>query len=490
MKLEEIEIKGLAYNSRRVRPGDTFVAIPGLRVDGVDFVPQAIERGAKVIVAEKQVQVPAGIDLIIVPNARRALAELSSRFYGNPAKKLKLIGITGTNGKTTIAYLLESILREAGHKAGLIGTVETRIDGRSVPSTLTTPESLELQGLLDQMLKAGVTHVVMEVSSHSLAQYRVWGIDFDIAIYTNLTHDHLDFHHTMEEYLETKKQLFRQLKESGIAIVNVDDPYSKKIAEEVQGEVLFYGVKEAKHEMRSTKQSEFDIKLRSYDIKLDWMQVVIDSTMIKTPLTGMFNIYNILAAFQAGLALHISRDKIKAGIEKARVPGRFERVEAGQPFPVIVDFAHSPDSLQKLLETVRPFTKGKLILVFGCPGDRDREKRPIMGKIAAELADKVFITTDDPHSEDPQVIIQDILKGITNPSALLGMLSLSKHYELRITNEVDRRKAIEMALGQAQKGDLVLIAGRGHEKYQDFNGKKVELDDREAAREIIKSKAG
>jgi UDP-N-acetylmuramoyl-L-alanyl-D-glutamate--2,6-diaminopimelate ligase len=472
MKLDEIKIKGLAYDSRRVIPGDTFVAIPGFKVDGAQFIPQAIEKGAKIIVAEKEVKVPAGVELVIVPNARQALAELSGRFYGNPAKKLKLIGITGTNGKTTIAYLLESILREAGHKVGLIGTVETRIDGRSVPSTLTTPESLELQGLLDQMLKAGVTHVVMEVSSHSLAQYRVWGVEFDIAIYTNLTHDHLDFHHTMEEYLEAKKQLFRQLKESGIAIINVDDAYSKQIAEQVPGEVLFYGIKEAKHEMRSTKQSEFDIKLRSYDIKLDSMQVVIDTTMLKTPLTGMFNIYNILAAFQAGLALNLSRDKIKAGIEKARVPGRFERVEAGQPFPVIVDFAHSPDSLMKLLETVRPFTKGKLILVFGCSGDRDREKRPIMGKIAAELADRVFITTDDPHSEDPQVIIQDILKGITN-------------YALRITNETDRRKAIEMALGQAQKGDLVLIAGRGHEKYQDFNGKKVELDDREVVREIL-----
>jgi len=472
MKLEEIKIKGLAYDSRRVMPGDTFVAIPGLRVDGAQFIPQAVEKGARVIVTEKQINVPAGVDLVIVPNARQALAALAARFYGYPAKKLKLIGITGTNGKTTIAYLLESILRVAGHKVGLIGTVETRIDGKSAPSTLTTPESLELQGLLDQMLKAGVTHVVMEVSSHSLAQYRVWGVEFDIAIYTNLTHDHLDFHHTMEEYLEAKKQLFRQLKESGIAIINVDDPYSKKIAEEVQGEVLFYGVKEAKHEMRSTKQSEFDIKLRSYDIKLDSMQVVIDTTMLKTPLTGMFNIYNILAAFQAGLALHISRDKIKAGIEKARVPGRFERVEAGQPFPVIVDFAHSPDSLQKLLETVKPFVKGRLILVFGCPGDRDREKRPIMGRIAAELADQVIITTDDPHSEDPQVIIQDILKGITN-------------YGLRITNETDRRKAIEKALRQAQKGDVVVIAGRGHEKYQDFNGKKVELDDREAAREIL-----
>ncbi|MFA4905308.1 MAG: UDP-N-acetylmuramoyl-L-alanyl-D-glutamate--2,6-diaminopimelate ligase [Candidatus Margulisiibacteriota bacterium] len=476
MKLEEIKLNGLAYDSRKVAPGDVFVAIPGFKVDGASFITQAIEKGAKTIVAEKQVPTPAGVDLVIVPHARQALAELSARFYGSPAKQLKIIGITGTNGKTTIAYLLESILREAGHKVGMIGTVETRINGRSIDSQLTTPESLELQGLLAQMQKEGVTHVVMEVSSHSLAQYRVGGIEFDIAIFTNLTHDHLDFHHTMEEYLETKKQLFRQLKESGIAIVNVDDPYSKQVAEEVAGEVLFYGVKEAKHEMRSTKQSEFDIKLKSYDIKLDSMQVVIDTTMLKTPLTGMFNIYNILAAFQAGLALHISRDKIKAGIEKARVPGRFERVEAGQPFPVIVDFAHSPDSLQKLLETVRPFTKGKLILVFGCPGDRDREKRPIMGKIAADLADKVFITTDDPHSEEAEKIIVEIEHGTRNTE-----------HRAQVETIIDRRSAIEKALRSAQKGDLVVIAGRGHEKYQDFNGKRVELDDREAAREILKA---
>ncbi|MBI5699490.1 UDP-N-acetylmuramoyl-L-alanyl-D-glutamate--2,6-diaminopimelate ligase [Candidatus Saganbacteria bacterium] len=467
MKFEEIKPAGLAYDSRIVKAGDVFVAIPGSKVDGASFIPQAIEKGAKTIVAEKQVAVPEGIGLVVVPSARQALAELSSRFFGSPAKKLKIIGITGTNGKTTIAYLLESILREAGHKVGMIGTVETRVNGRSIGSKLTTPESLDLQGLLAQMHKEGVTHVVMEVSSHSLAQYRVWGIKFDIAIFTNLTHDHLDFHHTMEEYLDTKKQLFRQLKENGIAIVNVDDPYSKQIAEEVAGEVLFYGVKEAKHEMRSTKQSEFDIKLKSYDIKLDSMQVVIDTTMLKTPLVGLYNVYNILAAFQAGLAMQIDRRIIKKAIEKTRVPGRFERVEAGQPFPVIVDFAHSPDSLQKLLETVRPFTKGKLILVFGCPGDRDREKRPIMGRISVELADWVFITTDDPHSEDPQKILDDITG--------------------RGEKIIDRKQAIEKALLSARKGDIVVIAGRGHEKYQDFNGKKVELDDREAAREILGS---
>lgn len=474
MKLDEIKITGLAYDSRRVAPGDVFVAIPGAKVDGANFFLQAVEKGAKAIVAEKQMEVPAGIDLIIVKNARQAQAELSARFHGYPARKLKMIGITGTNGKTTIAYLLESILKEAGHKVGVIGTVETRINGRSLNSQLTTPGSLELQGLLAQMLKEGITHVVMEVSSHSLAQYRVWEIDFDMAIFTNLTHDHLDYHHTLEEYLNAKKQLFRQLKENGIAIINVDDPYSKQIAEEVEGEVLFYGIKEAKHEMRSTKQSEFDIKLKSYDIKLDAMQVVIDSTMLKTPLVGLYNVYNILAAFQAGLAMQIDRNTIKKAIEKTRVPGRFERVEAGQSFPVIVDFAHSPDSLQKLLQTVKPFVKGKLILVFGCSGDRDRDKRPIMGQIAAELADRVFITTDDPHSEEAEKIIGEIEHGTQNTE-----------HRTQVESIVDRRQAIEKALGLAQKGDVVVIAGRGHEKYQDFNGKKVELDDREAARQIL-----
>lgn len=461
---------GIAYDSRKVKPGDVFVAIPGFKVNGADFIPQAIQAGAKVIVAEREVDVPPGVDFQKVPSARRALAHLASKFYGYPSQKLKLIGITGTNGKTTTAYLIQSILMGAGHKVGLIGTVGPG---------LTTPESLDLQAFLAKMVKERVTHVVMEVSSHALALDRVYGCDFNIAIFMNLTHDHLDFHKSREEYLLAKKKLFEMLKPEGIAIINVDDPASGSIIGAVKGEVVTYGVTQARHELRSTKHNEFDTRVSDVFIREDEMTLKINSLEVRTPLIGMPNVYNIVAAYQCGLALHIPQKTIKKGIESLKtVPGRFERVDCGQPFSVIVDFAHSPDSLQKLIETYRPLTKGKIILVFGCPGDRDREKRPIMGEIAAKLADYSIVTTDDPHSEDPQQIINDIVAG--HPSTLL------RAGESQVTSLIDRKKAIQKALSLAQKGDTVLIAGRGHEKYQDFAGKKVIIDDREVVREFLK----
>jgi UDP-N-acetylmuramyl-tripeptide synthetase len=470
-----------------VKPGDVFVAIPGLKADGAAFVPQAIEKGAKTIVTERDISVPEGIQLAVVPNSRKALAELSARSNDYPAKRLKIIGITGTNGKTTIAYLLESILKEAGFKVGLISTVEIKYDGHSKPSSFTTPESLELQGILAEMVKAGVTHLVMEVSSHALAQYRVHGLEFDIAIYTNLTHEHLDYHKTMEEYLKAKQQLFKMLKPDGVAVVNVDDPYSKRIIEEVEGEVIFYGIKQAPHELRSTKYSEFDMRLKDYDIRLNWMKVIIDSTEIRTPLIGMFNIYNILAAFQCGSVMHLDRKVIKAGIEKAYVPGRLERIDRavpagrqGQDFTVIVDFAHTPDALEQLLSLIKSLKPDhcRLILVFGCPGERDKEKRPLMGEIARKYADLIILTTDDPHGEDPEKIITEIVKGTQDSS---------KQKAVSSKQIIDRKTAIREAIGLAKKGDVVVIAGRGHEKYQDFSGKKVTIDDREVAREAIRT---
>ncbi len=461
-----MEYTGIAYDSRKVKPGDVFVAIPGLKVDGTDFIAQAIEKGAKVIVAEKEVKVPAGIDFQKVPSARKALAHLANKFYDFPSRKLKLIGITGTNGKTTTAYLIESILKSAGHKVGLIGTVSE--------TPLTTPESLDLQAILAKMVEDKITHVVMEVSSHALALGRVYDCDFDIAIFTNLTHDHLDFHKTREEYLAVKRKLFERLKPEGIAIINVDDPSSGSFIKVVKGEVITYGVGQAKHELRSTKHNEFDAKILDILIKEDEMALRINSLEIRTPLIGMPNVYNIVAAYQCALALHIPPQMIKKGIESLKsVPGRVERIDCGQPFSVIVDFAHSPDSLQKLIETYRPLTKGKIILVFGCPGDRDREKRPIMGEIAAKLADHVIITTDDPHGEEPELIIKDILKGVASRKS-------------RVASVIDRKEAIEKALSLAKKNDTVLIAGRGHEKFQDFAGKKVEIDDREVVRRVLK----
>jgi UDP-N-acetylmuramoyl-L-alanyl-D-glutamate--2,6-diaminopimelate ligase len=455
----------IQYDSRKVKTGDTFVAIPGLKYDGADFIPQAIAGGAKAIVAEKDAVVPPGVEFRKVASARKALAELAAEFYDHPSKKLKLIGVTGTKGKTTICFLVHSVLNVAGFKSGIVGTITT---------ALTTPESADLQAELARMVSEGCTHCVLEVSSHALAQDRVHGCHFDIAVFTNLTHDHLDYHKTMEEYLIAKRKLFEMLGEDSVAIVNVDDPASASIIGVVRGEVIPYGLKQALHELRSTKYNEFDTKVSSIDIREREMTMKVNSTEIRTPLIGMHNAYNITAAFQCGLALGIRPAVIKQGIEAVKViPGRQEEIDCGQPFRVVVDFAHTPDSLQKLLETYRPFTKGKLILVFGCPGERDRGKRPIMGAIAARLADYTVITTDDPHGEDPEQIIKEIE---------LGARSTEHRTQETL---IDRKEAIERALRMAKPGDTVLIAGRGHEKFQDFAGKKIPLDDRKVVRELL-----
>ncbi|MFH1361795.1 MAG: UDP-N-acetylmuramoyl-L-alanyl-D-glutamate--2,6-diaminopimelate ligase [bacterium] len=438
----------IQYDSRKIQPGDTFVAIPGFKVDGYDFITQAIENGAKEIVAEREYAVPVGVKFQKVPSSRQALAHLAAKFYDNPSTKVKLIGITGTNGKTTTAYLIKSILETAGYKTGIIGTIDNQ---------LTTPESLELQALLAEMVKQGMTHVVMEVSSHALAQDRVYGLNFDIAIFTNFTHDHLDFHKTRKEYLEAKLKLFKMLKGDDIAIINVDDPASNFFITEVAGEIITYGVTQARRELREAKHNEYDAEVSSILIRPGQMTLSINSFNLKTPLLGMPNVYNILAAYNCGVCFNILPKTIIKGIEALKsVPGRFERVDCGQPFQVIVDFAHSPDALQKLIETYRPLTKEKIVLVFGCPGDRDRAKRPIMGKIAVEFADKVIITTDDPHTEDPKKIIEEIGVG---------------------EKIVDRKEAIKKALILAKKGDTVLIAGRGHEKDP--------FDDRDVVRDFF-----
>ncbi|MDD5593549.1 MAG: UDP-N-acetylmuramoyl-L-alanyl-D-glutamate--2,6-diaminopimelate ligase [Candidatus Margulisbacteria bacterium] len=457
----------ITYDSRKVKSGDTFVAIPGLKYDGVEFIPQAIANGATTIVAEREVTVPPGVKLERVPSARQALAYLSAKYYGFPSRQLKLIGVTGTKGKTTVAYLIQSILNTAGFRAGLIGTIT---------NPLTTPESADLQAELAKMVKEGYTHCVLEVSSHALAQERVHACHFAVAIFTNLTHDHLDYHETMADYLLAKRKLFEMLDENSTAIVNVDDPASSSLIGVVKGEVVAYGVDQARHELRSTKHNEYDVEVAGVDIRADAMILKLNSTEIRTPLIGLHNVYNITAAFQCGLTLGIRPASIKQGIEAVKViPGRQEEIKGGQSFRVIVDFAHSPDSLQKLLETYKPFAQGKLILVFGCPGDRDREKRPIMGGIAARLADFTIITTDDSHSEKPENIIKEIEHGTQNTE-----------HGTQVETMVDRRAAIEKALGMAKAGDIVLIAGRGHEKVQDFGDKQVPFDDREVVREILK----
>jgi UDP-N-acetylmuramoyl-L-alanyl-D-glutamate--2,6-diaminopimelate ligase len=470
----DIEIKHIRYDSRLVEAGDLFVAVPGFKADGGKFAPQAVYRGAKAVVIEQDMPLEGDVTKIIVPNARIALAELSAAYYGHPARDLKMIGVTGTNGKTTITYLIEAILKSKGYKVGVIGTVEARIDGKGVPVKLTTPEAPELQELLYNMKQEGVTHVVMEVSSHSLELNRVLGCEFDVAIYTNLTHDHLDFHGNMQNYLRSKMRLFEKLgkghKKSVTAVINVDDPYGKKIMTYVDGDILTYGAINNANLDASNIDSTIDSM--TFDI-----ETFDNKYSIKTPLIGTYNAYNIMASLLCAKALGIDIKEAIDAVSKVKyVPGRFERVISGQKFPVIVDFAHSPDSLQKLLETIRPLAKGRVILVFGCPGERDRTKRSIMGDIAIKMADFVFISTDDPHAEEPNQIIAEVEAGVIGAGGNYG-----KNY-LKIE---DRRTAIDQAIHMAHNDDIVVIAGRGHERFQDYNGVKHPLDDREVVREVL-----
>ncbi len=470
-----IDVSGITYDSRQVKPGDVFVAIPGFKTDGAKFALEAVKAGAVAIVSEsptENIKCPQ----IVVPGARQALAVLSNRFYDFPSRKLKVIGVTGTNGKTTICYLLEHILKSAGISVGLIGTVETKIDGQRADSKMTTPESSDLNKLFASMVKLGVTHVVMEVSSHSLALDRVLGIEFDVAVFTNLTHDHLDFHRTMDEYFKAKFKLFSTLgkgsKTGALAVVNKDDPYSKPILDMLKMRSLTFGLN-GKADLVA-KDIKYDLESMTFSIESEKEKLEVE-----TKLPGRPNVYNILASMLSAMALGLDiGDVLGAVASFGGAPGRYERVEAGQAYPVIVDFAHSPDSLQKLIETYRPLVKGKVILVFGCPGDRDREKRPMMGGIAARLADRVIITTDDPHSEDPARIVDEIEIGIER--SVGGNSRIAPHEKI-----VDRREAIKKALSLAQKDDIVLVAGRGHEKFQDFNGRRVEIDDREAVKELL-----
>jgi UDP-N-acetylmuramoyl-L-alanyl-D-glutamate--2,6-diaminopimelate ligase len=470
----DLDVAGIKYDSRLAGPGDLFVAIPGFKTDGAQFAAQAVGRGAAAVVLEKDVDLPGNATKVIVPNARIALAELSSAFYGHPSRHLKMIGITGTNGKTTTSFLIEAILRKAGFKVGVIGTVEARIDGKGIPVKLTTPESSELQELLSRMVKEGVTHAVMEVSSHSLELYRTHGIEFDAAVYTNLTHDHLDFHGNMQNYLKAKMKLFEKLgkgrKKEVTAIINIDDPYGKKIMTFVEGNILTYGVANN----ANIRASKFDISLEKMVFQLETRD---ESFNISTGLIGVHNAYNIMAALLCGKTFKLSYDDMKKAVEGVMiVPGRFERVKAGQKFPVIVDFAHSPDSLTKLLETVRPLIKGKVILVFGCPGDRDRAKRPVMGEIAVKLADVTFISTDDPHSEPTAQILNEIEEGVVRAGGVIG----KNYFKIE-----DRKTAIVEAIKMAGADDAVVLAGRGHETFQDLNGVKVQIDDREVAKEAL-----
>jgi UDP-N-acetylmuramoyl-L-alanyl-D-glutamate--2,6-diaminopimelate ligase len=458
-------VSGIAYRADSVGAGDAFFCVPGLKHDGHDFAPAAVARGASVLVVGHTLP---GVDVpqVVVDDPRAALAWASARFFGMPSADMAVVGITGTNGKTTTTYLLDSILRAAGRTTGLIGTVETRIAGRVEPAGRTTPESRDLQELLSDMVAEGVDTVVMEVSSHAIDLHRVDGVRFAVAAFTNLSHDHLDYHHTIEAYFAAKARLFRELAPAA-SVVNVDDWHGRRLAADIEADITVGRVPEA-------SVSAGEVRLSSG--ASEFVLVSPDGEVaIRLPLTGDFNVSNSLVAAGCALALGIGLDTIAAGLAAVpQVPGRLERVDEGQPFSVVVDYAHTPDGLEKAIEAVREVSSGRIITVFGCGGDRDPGKRPLMGAIAGRLSDVVVLTSDNPRTEQPEGIIAQISRGMADTAAARHVV-------------VDRASAIAMAIGLARAGDTVLLAGKGHEDYQIFADRTVHFDDREAARETLRA---
>ena len=467
------EVTGITYDSRRVTPGMVFVAIPGQHADGHEFISRAIDRGATAVICERNGMVPQRATKIKVADVREAMARAAASFYQNPSANLKVIGVTGTNGKTTVAFMIKAILEAAGIKTGLMGTVRYEIGDRVIPAHRTTPESVEVQEMMAQMLRAGCQACVMEVSSHALEQKRVWGVQFDVGIFTNLTRDHLDYHNTMENYFTAKTKLFTALEagtKRGAVVINIDDSFGARLAVKTKAEIhMTYGLEKA-------------ATLRATQIQLskNGSRFVIETPERKfacrLPLIGRHNIYNALAAVGAGLALKVDVLAIQSALNAMPpVPGRLEAVSKRQPFGVFVDYAHTDDALKNVLTTLREITRGRVLLVFGCGGSRDPGKRAKMGRIAAELADFTLITSDNPRKESPARIAEQIEEGYR-----------SKRIE-GYGVELDRRRAIQQIIGLAKPGDAVLIAGKGHETYQEFEDTVVPFDDRFHAEEALES---
>jgi UDP-N-acetylmuramoyl-L-alanyl-D-glutamate--2,6-diaminopimelate ligase len=466
----DLQISKIVYDSRLTKPGTLFVAIHGEKTDGNQFVSDAVSRGAVAILSEQSRPgaLPAEFPWVEVADARKALAISAANYYSRPAEVLKLIGVTGTNGKTTITYLVDSILRAAGCEVGLLGTIGYRLVRESRPAPNTTPESLDLQEYLAEIVQAGGTHAVLEASSHALAMDRVWGCPFAVAIFTNLTRDHLDYHKTLEDYFAAKRRLFEGTGAAAPrnAVINRDDEYGQKLAG-LASRTLTYGF-----------EAGADITARRPAISLDGIEFTAETPAgkieIHSKLVGRPNVYNILAAIGAGVALSLPKEVISAGIAQlSAVPGRFERIDVGQPFLVVVDYAHTDDALRNLLATARGLNpEGRIINLFGCGGDRDRTKRPLMGEAAGHASDIVVLTSDNPRSEDPLLIINDVIVGVQRTKAKLLV-------------EVDRQKAVELALDEARSGDIVLLAGKGHETYQVLRGRTIEFDDRAVARRAL-----
>lgn len=463
----DVEISAIRTDSRAVTPGDLFIAVPGTAVDGHRFAPEAMQKGAKAIMLERDDAVSdpecmhAGVVKVVVPNIRKALARIASNYSGHPAQQMTMVGVTGTNGKTTTTQLIGSVLQAAGERVGTVGTIGVRFGTTNAPSSHTTPDPIELHRLLATMKQEGVSAVSMEVSSHALEQSRVDGIPFACAVFTNLTQDHLDYHRTMEEYVDAKKLLFDSLPASSYAVVNADDPWTPRMTKDTQAHVLSYG-----------SSGDAAVRLLRAEVSVDGSRLDVEhegnAVSITTPLIGRFNVSNVLAACAAAFALRVRVPAIELGITSlANVKGRFERVRSGRGWTAIIDYAHTPDALEKCLEAIHDMLggRGKIITVFGAGGDRDKGKRPHMGAVAARLSDRVIVTSDNPRSEDPDMIIDDILGGIGTAA--------------HITREADRHRAIALATEVAAAGDVILVAGKGHEEVQVIGGEKLHFSDRE-----------
>jgi UDP-N-acetylmuramoyl-L-alanyl-D-glutamate--2,6-diaminopimelate ligase len=463
-------VQHLTADSRHVVPETLFVALRGVHADGHRFLDEALAKGASALVVEEcppalqQRAQQAGCTVVQVPNSRQAFARLASAYYGHPGRHLRLIGITGTNGKTTTSYIIESILQAAGKAVGVIGTVNYRLGVQHLPASHTTPDALQLHALLAQMVQANIDYTVMEVSSHALDQERVWGCRFDAAVFTNLSRDHYDYHGTAEAYFAAKARLFQDLP-AVWHIINLDDPYGQRLLHMSRARLLTYGLEgEA-----TCKPSAVQHGLAGIRFTLSTTKGQLD---IVSPLVGRHNVYNLLAGIAVAIALDIDAGAITQGIAQLeRVPGRLERVDCGQDFAVFVDYAHTPDALEQILQLVRAETTGRLITVFGCGGDRDPGKRPLMGRVATGLSDYTIITSDNPRTEDPQRIIDAIITGVEKSGDYITI--------------PDRQEAIEHAIAVAQSWDTIVIAGKGHEDYQILGQTRRHFDDREVAQAAL-----
>ncbi|MEI3610987.1 UDP-N-acetylmuramoyl-L-alanyl-D-glutamate--2,6-diaminopimelate ligase [Pseudogracilibacillus sp. SO30301A] len=468
--IKNIDINGIKMDNREIEKGDMFVCIKGFTVDGHSFAKQAAQSGAVAIVSEKPLDVSPAIT-IIVPDTTKALAILATEFYHHPTHNFPLIGITGTNGKTTTTYLLEEIFKAHGKKTGLIGTIQMKIGDKVYGITNTTPDALHLQHNFHKMAREEVDIVMMEVSSHALDLGRVYGSDFDIAVFTNLSQDHLDYHKDMDDYLRAKTLLFTGLgnsyKNKKFAVLNVDDDHSKVIQNSTAQPVITYGI-QTNADVMATNIS-FQLKNTTFTLKTP-----VGETTIRSNLIGTFNIYNMLAAASVAILRKVSLETIKYALEKIRgVDGRFEQVTAGQNFAVIVDYAHTPDSLENVLQTVKEFAKQRIFTIVGTGGDRDRTKRPLMAKVATKYSDLAILTSDNPRTEEPGAILQDMTNGLVDTN---------------YTVIENRKEAIQYGINMAEAGDIVLIAGKGHETYQEINGVRYDFDDRIVAEEAIRQK--